>query len=98
MRDWLTGAPGIGPKTASWIVRNHFNCDEVAILDIHIMRAGVDAGVFHPSWSVIRDDRLIEAFFIQWADFGNVRVSDLDSVIWSEQATRSRIAYRRLAG
>ena len=95
LRDWLTAAPGIGMKTASWIVRNHFGCDEVAVLDIHVVRAGVAAGVFDPGWSVARDYRVLEAFFIQWAREGKVQTSDLDAVIWSEQATLSRMARRR---
>jgi N-glycosylase/DNA lyase len=94
VREWLRGAPGIGPKTASWVVRNHYACDEVAILDIHIMRAGLRAGIFDERWSVERDYPLIEAFFIAWAHHGGVRVSDLDSVIWSEQATLARIRQR----
>ena len=32
---------GLGPKTASWVVRNHFGSDDVAILDVHIIRAGI---------------------------------------------------------
>ena len=35
-RDYLTTLTGIGPKTASWVVRNHYGSDDVAILDIHI--------------------------------------------------------------
>ena len=46
LRSQLTGITGIGPKTASWIVRNHLGSDDVAILDVHIIRAGVAAGVF----------------------------------------------------
>lgn len=34
----------IGPKTASWIVRNYRKSDCVAIIDIHIHRAGLLAG------------------------------------------------------
>lgn len=41
LRDWLTGIPGVGFKTASWIARNWLDADDVAILDIHIQRAGV---------------------------------------------------------
>lgn len=38
LRDWLTSIPGIGHKTASWIARNWLCADDVAILDIHILR------------------------------------------------------------
>ena len=90
VREWLLKVPGIGPKTASWIVRNHFDCDDVAILDIHIMRVGIAAGIFDPSWSAAKNYPLIESFFLEWARIGGVRASDLDSVIWSEEALRTR--------
>jgi N-glycosylase/DNA lyase len=93
-RDWLISAPGIGPKTASWVVRNYFGCDQVAIIDIHILRAGIAARVFDPRWRPPRDYRLIEAFFLAWADAGSVLASDLDAVIWMEQAATARIARR----
>lgn len=90
VREWLLGAPGIGLKTASWIVRNHYSCDEVAVLDVHVMRAGAAAGVFDMSWSPARDYRLAEGFFLSWAAHGRVRAGDLDAVIWAEQAGAAR--------
>lgn len=87
MRDWLVGAPGVGPKTASWVVRNRFACDEVAIIDIHIKRAGEAAGVFDRRWRVERDYPKYEAFFLAWAEHGGVRASILDACIWSELAS-----------
>ncbi len=44
LREWLLKIKGIGPKTASWIVRNWTASDDVAIIDIHIHRAGLLAG------------------------------------------------------
>lgn len=95
IRDWLLAAPGIGPKTASWIVRNHYDCDDVAILDVHVLRAGVLAGVFDAAWSPARHYALIEGFFLSWANYGRVRAADLDAVIWSEQVELARITRRR---
>src|SRR5579862_888133 len=48
MRLSLMQLPGIGPKTASWIVRNWLNSSEVAILDVHIVRAGQLMNLFPP--------------------------------------------------
>jgi N-glycosylase/DNA lyase len=90
VREWLLGVPGIGLKTASWIVRNHYGCDDVAVLDVHVMRAGTAAGVFDASWSPSRHYRLAEGFFLSWAAYGDVRAGDLDAVIWSEQAQAAR--------
>jgi endonuclease III len=46
MRQLLLSIEGIGPKTASWIVRNVMGSDDVAIIDIHILRACTGMGVF----------------------------------------------------
>ncbi len=54
LRDQLTTLPGIGPKTASWIVRNLRASDEVAIIDVHLVRAGRVAGFFRDSWEPSR--------------------------------------------
>lgn len=85
-REVLLGAPGVGMKTASWVVRNHFDSDDVAILDIHIRRAGEAAGVFDRSWDVTRRYLRYEGFFLAWARHAKVRPSVLDALIWSELA------------
>jgi N-glycosylase/DNA lyase len=85
-RDALTKAPGVGLKTASWIVRNQFDSDEVAIIDVHLRRAGEAAGVFDRTWSLTRDYRRYEAFFLAWAHHARVRPSVLDGSIWAELA------------
>jgi N-glycosylase/DNA lyase len=97
MRDALTGLPGVGLKTASWIVRNRTDCDQVAILDVHIQRAGVIAGVFESSWTPARDYRLMERLFVAWAQAGNVRTGDLDAAIWRSLAGLGR-NYDRILG
>jgi N-glycosylase/DNA lyase len=89
-RAWLMTFKGIGPKTASWIVRNQYDANDVAIIDIHVQRAGVHAGVFDPSWEPTRHYPVMESTFLQWADFGGVPASDLDAVIWTEQAAAAR--------
>ena len=43
LREFLLQLHGIGYKTASWIVRNFTGSDDVAIVDIHLRRAGVIA-------------------------------------------------------
>jgi len=96
LRDWLLGVPGIGPKTAGWIVRNHLGSDEVAVIDIHLLRAGIDASVFDPSWTPARHYHVLEALFLAWACQGGVSAADLDAVIWAERArTPGAYALRR---
>jgi hypothetical protein len=82
LRRWLTHLPGVGLKTASWIVRNHLGSDEVAIIDVHLTRAGVVAGVFDPAWTPARNYELMEEAFLGWAMFGGVSAAHLDACIW----------------
>jgi N-glycosylase/DNA lyase len=96
LRDWLLPVPGIGPKTAAWIVRNHLGSNDVAIIDVHVMRAGTDAGVFDPAWTPASDYPRLEAFFLAWAVRGGIRAADLDAVIWSERAFAARLPGRRV--
>ncbi len=92
LRDWLTGIPGVGPKTASWVVRNLTRSDAIAVIDIHIRRAGVAAGVFDPAWKLPRDYQLFEEAFVAWAYLGGVGTADLDACIWSSLASLGRAA------
>jgi N-glycosylase/DNA lyase len=92
LRGWLLELPGIGPKTAGWIVRNYLGSGEVAVIDIHVLRAGIEAAVFDPSWTPARQYDLLEALFLAWARYGAVSAADLDAVVWAERA-RSPSAY-----
>lgn len=82
LRDTLVRLPGIGPKTASWIVRNHRGSNEVAIIDIHVLRAGRHVGLFPLSWRPESHYLKLEAAFLDFARALSVRPSLLDAVIW----------------
>jgi thermostable 8-oxoguanine DNA glycosylase len=82
LRNWLLTFSGIGPKTASWITRNSLHSDEVAILDIHIIRAGLLMGLFSPKHSVQRDYFDMEARLVAFARAAGVSLSRFDSIIW----------------
>lgn len=88
LRNSLEQIPGIGPKTASWIVRNWRASDAVAIIDIHIARAGVVAGVFDPGWSVAAHYSRFEEAFLSWSVASRVPASKLDSAIWAALSGR----------
>lgn len=84
LRDWLLDVPGIGYKTASWIARNWLDADDVAILDIHVLRAGAIAGFFEHGLTVERDYLRLEEQFLRFSRALGVRASELDAVIWLE--------------
>ncbi len=92
LRDWLMQLPGIGPKTASWVARNWMDADDVAILDIHIVRVCQSIGIFPQYLTVERHYFELESLFLQFSQALDVRASELDAVIWYEMASSPRVA------
>lgn len=92
LRLWLTRLNGVGPKTASWIVRNVRRSDDIAVIDIHIRRAGVFAGVFDRRWTLPHDYGLFEEAFCAWASRGGVPTADMDACVWSSLASLGNAA------
>jgi thermostable 8-oxoguanine DNA glycosylase len=95
LRDWLIQLPGIGYKTASWIARNWLRADDVAILDIHILRAGRAIGLFADELTVEKDYLKLEGLFLEFSHRVGLRPSELDAVIWHEMA-HSPMAVRQM--
>jgi thermostable 8-oxoguanine DNA glycosylase len=87
LRDWLRELPGIGYKTASWVARNWLSADDVAILDIHILRFGQAIGLFPSTLTVERHYLELEDLFLNLCAHMDVRPSELDAVVWHEMAT-----------
>ena len=83
-RDYLQRIGGVGPKTASWIMRNWLGSDDVAIIDIHVLRAGWAINLFEREVRLPRDYADLERKFLKFASVINVRASVLDAVIWSD--------------
>ena len=98
LRQWLVQLPGIGFKTASWVVRNWLDADDVAILDIHILRAGALASFFDESLTVERNYLELEEQFLLFAQAIGVRPSELDSVMWFEMMSSPRTVTQLMGG
>lgn len=81
---FLKTIEGIGPKTAAWIVRNHFGSDEVAIIDVHVIRACKRLKVFPQEFSLPRDYEPLQTKFLDFARAIKVKPSVLDAVMWTE--------------
>lgn len=88
LREWLLAIPGIGLKTASWIVRNILKAGNVAIIDIHIQRAGVKAGFFLTNWTPSKDYLKMEQAFLEFATASAVPAQALDAIIWNQMRAR----------
>jgi N-glycosylase/DNA lyase len=94
LREALRRLPGVGLKTASWIVRNHTGSDRVAIIDVHVYRACTAAGLFDESWQLPRDYLRCEEAFLAFATAGGVSAAALDACIWEQMHELGRLAPR----
>lgn len=81
-RDSLIAIKGIGPKTASWIARNHLGATSVAILDVHVIRAGRIIGLFGEDERLPRDYHRMEKRFLEFANAIGACPAILDAVMW----------------
>jgi thermostable 8-oxoguanine DNA glycosylase len=100
IRSWLMTFPGVGPKTASWITRNHLRTAAVAVIDIHIYRAGVIMGLFNNEHDIGRHYFAMEALFLEFAGRIGVPAQELDVLIWRTMKDSTHIglnAYRAAA-
>jgi thermostable 8-oxoguanine DNA glycosylase len=95
-RDSLCRLPGIGPKTASWIVRNRRASDKVAILDVHIVRACRIMRVFPERSDPSRNYRELEARFLEFCHNARARASVMDSTMWGTMRKMSKRLLNRL--
>ena len=97
-RDQIQSLEGVGPKTASWIARNWLGTDSIAILDIHVLRAGWLLKLFDKNCRLPRDYLDLESRFLCFAKNLHVRASVLDSVMWYDMRTfGSDLARKSLA-
>lgn len=92
LRNWLLSIKGIGLKTASWITRNFLRSEQVAIIDVHIYRAGLIMGLFNKEQTINKNYFELERKFITLCDKLNVLPSKLDALIWLQMKQSNRIA------
>jgi N-glycosylase/DNA lyase len=93
-RSWLLTIKGIGPKTASWVTRNWFKSERVAILDIHVLRAGKIAGFFTDTDNVTKRYFDLENRYINFCTAIDVLPSNMDAIIWSYMKKTNRLAIK----
>ena len=90
-RRWLCGCPGIGPKTASWFLRNSGWAEAVAIIDVHLLRALREVGLIDEPM-LPRDYVDVEATYLGWAEALDACPAALDLFLWDVQRARQRLA------
>lgn len=96
LRDALLLIKGVGPKTAGWVARNCLDCDEVAILDIHLVRAGQLCNLFSMNQRVERDYFTMETRFIEFCHALAARPAVLDCLIWDQMRGYGALALNAL--
>lgn len=84
LRNSLLRIKGCGPKTAGFIARNYLDADDVAILDIHVIRAGLLMGLFSQSDKVESDYADMERRYLEFCGALQVRPSLFDCVVWDQ--------------
>lgn len=80
-REWLCLCPGVGPKTASWVLRNLGLGDRLAILDVHVLRALEQTGRI-AQYRLPRDYDRAEVAFLAWSDQLNAPAAAFDLLLW----------------
>jgi len=81
-RERLVALPGIGLKTASWIVRNYRASNAIAIIDVHVLRAGRLIGLFDATDNPSKNYRELERRFLNFAVAIGTPASMLDALMW----------------
>jgi N-glycosylase/DNA lyase len=98
LRDYLMRLQGVGPKIASWIVRNWLHSNEVAILDIHVVRAGLLMNLFSSEDKVEKDYMRMERRFLSFVKALEVEASHLDALFWEKMRSTPHIVSSCLNG
>ena len=84
-RRILLGCPGLGLKSASWLLRNLGMGDELAVLDVHLVRALQDANRIADDIRLPRDYYAVEKAFLDWCHELNAPSAAFDLFIWEWQ-------------
>jgi thermostable 8-oxoguanine DNA glycosylase len=97
LRGWLLTVNGIGLKTASWITRNWLNSNKVAILDVHILRAGVLAGFYKENTENLTKHYFsLEKQYLAFCNALDVSSAIMDAIIWSFMKKTNKLAISAL--
>jgi thermostable 8-oxoguanine DNA glycosylase len=83
-REFLCDCPGIGLKTASWLLRNVGLGEALAVLDVHVLRALTAAGRI-TEVRLPRDYHAVEQRFLAWCDELNAPPAAFDLMVWEWQ-------------
>jgi N-glycosylase/DNA lyase len=95
-RKWLCECPGLGLKSASWLLRTTGLAANLAVLDVHVLRAMAEHSEFE-CVRLPRDYTRLEQRFRDWCVELGTTVAALDLFLWQwERANRRPSAHAPL--
>jgi thermostable 8-oxoguanine DNA glycosylase len=83
-REFMCACPGVGPKTASWVLRNTGFATHLAVLDVHVIRALKASGRLGEC-SLPRDYDRAERHFLTWCEDLKALPAAFDLLLWELQ-------------
>ncbi|MGO9762372.1 MAG: hypothetical protein ACLP1Q_14040 [Solirubrobacteraceae bacterium] len=81
-RQLLCECPGIGPKSASWLLRNCGLAHELAILDVHVLRMMRESGRMAEHDGGGSDYEALEQTFVSWCRELGAEPAGFDLLLW----------------
>ena len=81
-RRFLCNCPGMGLKTASWLLRNLGWGNRLAIVDVHVLRALTIAGRIPLETRMPRDYEAVEEAFLNWCEKLSAPPPAFDLFLW----------------
>lgn len=80
-REFLCKCPGVGAKSASWLLRNTGYAERLAVLDVHVVRAMQACGRLS-SAVLPRDYEDAEAAYLHWCAEFDFDPARFDLLVW----------------
>ena len=84
-RSFLSGCPGMGFKSASWLLRNIGLGRDLAIIDVHVFRALLNAKRIPDDIRIPKDYEVAEEAFLAWCDELEAPSAAFDLFVWHWQ-------------
>ncbi len=85
-RALLCECPGMGPKSASWLLRNCGMAARLAILDVHVLRVMRESGLTNGVVTASNYNQL-EQMFVSWCDDLGADPAGFDLLLWEWSRT-----------
>ncbi|SHJ57008.1 Thermostable 8-oxoguanine DNA glycosylase [Clostridium amylolyticum] len=82
-REWLCNCPGVGLKSASWLLRNIGYCENYAVLDVHILRFISKMGIEVPKNLSEKSYLYVEDTLRNLCDNIGVTLGKMDYLLWT---------------